>query len=171
MKLNDYNRFCKTLPHATTVVQWGGAHVWKVGGKVFAIGGWNDDDQELFITFKCSPMSYDMLQEMPGCRPAPYLASRGMKWIQRTSQETLSDSTLKDYLRASYDLVVAGLSRRIRQELGLADPAISKLPSATTSSFTKPASTKPKPKKPATNTAKRNVKTSRKDAAHKGSKA
>ena len=24
----------------TYVVQWGGAHVWKVGGKVFAIGGW-----------------------------------------------------------------------------------------------------------------------------------
>jgi predicted DNA-binding protein (MmcQ/YjbR family) len=103
LTLNEYNRFCRSLRHTTHVVQWGGAHVWKVGGKVFAIGRWNDDDQQLFITFKCSPMSYDMLKEISGCRPAPYLASRGMKWIQRTSAEELDDTGLKDYLRASYD--------------------------------------------------------------------
>ncbi len=28
-----------SLPATTHVVQWGGAHVWKVGGKVFAVGG------------------------------------------------------------------------------------------------------------------------------------
>ncbi len=125
MTLNEYNRYCRSLTATTSVVQWGGAHVWKVGGKVFAIGGWNDDDQELFVTFKCSPMSYDMLREMPGCRPAPYLASRGMLWIQRTSDATLDDTGLKDYLRASYDLVIAGLTKRVRQEIGLvvSDPA------------------------------------------------
>ncbi|MCR6659935.1 MAG: hypothetical protein NVV72_11555 [Asticcacaulis sp.] len=32
------------------VVQWGGAHVWKVGGKVFAIGGWHDG-VGLIVTF------------------------------------------------------------------------------------------------------------------------
>ena len=40
MTYDTFNRFCAALPHATYVVQWGGAHVWKVGGKVFAIGGW-----------------------------------------------------------------------------------------------------------------------------------
>ena len=38
MTLAEYNRYCASLPAATHVVQWGGAHVWKVGGKVFAIG-------------------------------------------------------------------------------------------------------------------------------------
>ncbi len=48
MTLEDYNEFCASLPHAAHVVQWGGAHVWKVGGlekgKVFAIGMWPDSD-------------------------------------------------------------------------------------------------------------------------------
>ena len=50
-------------------------------GKVFAIGGWQNENEELYVTFKVSDLSYDILKDQPGCRPAPYLASRGMKWI------------------------------------------------------------------------------------------
>jgi predicted DNA-binding protein (MmcQ/YjbR family) len=82
MDLEAYNAFCAGLPATTHVVQWGGAHVWKVGGKVFAIAGWNDSD-ELAVTFKVSELAFDILREQPGLRPAPYLASRGMTWIQR----------------------------------------------------------------------------------------
>lgn len=118
MRLEDYNRFCASLPHATHVVQWGGAHVWKVGGKVFAIGGWSDSEM-LAVTFKCSGAGYDILKEQPGLRPAPYLASRGMKWIQRLTPETMDDDALKDYIRASHTIVASGLSRKLRSELGL----------------------------------------------------
>ena len=45
MTLDEYNGFCASLAATTHVVQWGGAHVWKVGGKVFAIAGWNDGEQ------------------------------------------------------------------------------------------------------------------------------
>ncbi|MBU1212905.1 MAG: MmcQ/YjbR family DNA-binding protein [Alphaproteobacteria bacterium] len=120
MNVETYNAFCKSLPHTSHVVQWGGAHVWKVAGKVFAIGSWNDADEALFVTFKCSPMSYDMLKEMPGCRPAPYLASRGMKWIQRTGPETMDDEALRDYLEESYRLVALGLPKNVQKELGIA---------------------------------------------------
>lgn len=120
MKLKSYNAFCKSLPHTMHVVQWGGADVWKVAGKVFAIARWQEDEGQLFVTFKCSAMSYDMLKEMPGCRPAPYLASRGMKWIQRTGAETLDDGALKDYIRESYRLVALGLPKKVRTELGIA---------------------------------------------------
>ena len=123
LTLNEYNRFCRSLPQTTSVVQWGGAHVWKVGAKVFAIARENQGDHELYVTFKCSALSYDMLKDMSGCRPAPYLASRGMKWIQRTSAEHLDDAGLKDYLRASYDQVIKGLPKRMQQELGLAEAA------------------------------------------------
>lgn len=122
MTLDDYNAFCKSLPQATHVVQWGGAHVWKIAGeKVFAIGGWQDDEDELFVTFKCSDLSYDMLKEMPGCRPAPYLASRGMKWIQWTGPDTLDDAGLQDYITESHRLVAAGFSKKRQRELGLLD--------------------------------------------------
>ncbi len=118
MLLDDYNAYCSGLPRATHVVQWGGAHVWKVGGKVFAIGGWNSGS-ELAVTFKVSDLAYDILKEQAGLRPAPYLASRGMKWIQRVCAETMDDEALKDYLAESHRIVASGLTRKLRRELGL----------------------------------------------------
>ena len=118
MKLAGYNSFCAKLPHATHVVQWGGAHVWKVGGKVFAIAGGNDGDV-LAVTFKCSPMSFDMLKQQRGLRPAPYLASHGMLWIQRTSSASMDDAALKDYLGESHRLASLNLTKKTQRELGL----------------------------------------------------
>ena len=120
MRLKTYNTFCESLPYTTHVVQWGGAHVWKIGGKVFAIG-WPEGAQLDTCSFKVSALSFDILKEQPGCQPAPYLASRGMKWIQRYSDETLSDKDLKAYLEASYRLVGAGLTKKLQRELGLLD--------------------------------------------------
>lgn len=119
MTLDDYNAFCGALAHTSHVVQWGNASVWKVAGKVFAVGGWQDEGEQLFVTFKVSDMSFDLLKEAPGCRPAPYLASRGMKWIQRTSAESMDDEGLQDYLRESYRLVSLGLTKKKQKELGL----------------------------------------------------
>ncbi|RXT57773.1 hypothetical protein B6S44_04575 [Bosea sp. Tri-44] len=118
MTLAEYNAFCAALPATSHVVQWGGADVWKVGGKVFALGR-DDAEGALFVSFKCSPLAYEMLRDAPGCRPAPYLASRGMKWIQRFSDEGLPDDAFRDYLRESHRLVAAGLTRKLRAELGL----------------------------------------------------
>ena len=42
MTRDEFNSFCDGLTATTHVVQWGNADVWKVGGKVFAICGWND---------------------------------------------------------------------------------------------------------------------------------
>lgn len=116
-----YNRFCETLPAVAYVVQWGGAHVWKVGGakgKVFAVA-WDEGAQGVHITFKCSKMSFDILKDQEGLRPAPYLASRGMPWIQRVDDRTMDDHALKDYLRESHKLAAANLSKQKRTELGL----------------------------------------------------
>ena len=118
MTLDEYNGFCASLPHADHVIQWGGAHVWKIGGKVFAIGGW-DDGETLAVTFKCSPMSFDLLKHEPGIRPAPYLASRGMSWLQRTSDESMDDPALQDYVRESYRLASLNLPKMVQKRLGL----------------------------------------------------
>ena len=118
MTLDQYNRFCASLHATTHVVQWGGAHVWKVGGKVFAVAGWNEGEP-LAVTFKCSQMSFNLLKEQEGLRPAPYLASRGMKWIQRQTSQSMDDDALKDYLRDSHRLVVLKLTKQTRKELGL----------------------------------------------------
>jgi predicted DNA-binding protein (MmcQ/YjbR family) len=119
--LDDYNALCAALPATSHVVQWGGADVWKVGGpagKVFAIAR-VDDRENLAVTFKCSWASFDILKEQPGLRPAPYLASRGMSWIQRVTDESMPDEALCDYLRESHRLIAQKLTRKFRRELGL----------------------------------------------------
>jgi len=114
----QYNKFCGALPATSHVVQWGGADVWKVGGKVFAIG-WFVRGSPPAITFKVSEFAYDVLHDMPGLRPAPYLASRGMKWIQHYAEPGLSDADLKDQLAESHRLVSLGLTKKLQKELRL----------------------------------------------------
>ena len=60
MQIDRYNAVCGALPHTTHVVQWGGSHVWKVGGKVFAIGS-QASQGNLAVSFKCSDMAFDVL--------------------------------------------------------------------------------------------------------------
>ena len=144
MTLDGYNAFCRALPHARHVVQWGGAHVWKVGAKVFAICWVDDGNSDLLVTFKCSPMSFDLLREQSGLRPAPYLASRGLKWIQRTGSENMDDDTLRDYLAASHRIVAAGLPKRMQLELGLEPANVAQKSNAKSNAIAKPG-TKPKP--------------------------
>lgn len=117
MTRKEYDVFCASLPHATHVVQWGDASVWKIGGKVFAIGGWSDD-REFAVTFKCSETSFAILKELPGARPAPYLASRGLSWIQRFDSRSLSDDDLEQYVRQSYAMILAGLPKKTQRALG-----------------------------------------------------
>ena len=117
MTYDEFNDFSRVLAATTHVIQWGGSHVWKVGGKVFAIGGW--DDGEPAFTFKVSELSYEMLRDQPGLRPAPYLASRGMKWIQHYAKPGLSDQELQDYLHQSHRIVASGLTKKKQRELGL----------------------------------------------------
>lgn len=118
MTYDEFNAFCRALPATTYVQQWGGSHVWKVGGKVFAIGGWGDSGRPAFI-FKASDLNFDVLKDEPGFRPAPYMASRGLKWIQQTETAKTKDEPLRYYLGESYRMVSAKLSKKKRKELGI----------------------------------------------------
>ena len=117
MTRDEFNAYCATFPSSTHVVQWGDADVWKVGGKVFAICGWNDGAAA--FTFKVTDMAFEILPDMEGIRPAPYMASRGLKWVQHYASPGLSDGELKDHIALSFDMVVSGLSKKKRAELGL----------------------------------------------------
>lgn len=117
MNYKQFNAYCKALPATTYVVQWGGSHVWKVGGKVFAIGGWAVDEES--YVFKATEMDYEILKDQPGLRPAPYLASRGLKWIQHFGKPGLNDRQLRNYIQLSHHLVSRGLPKKKR----VVDPA------------------------------------------------
>ena len=70
MTPDDFNAFCASQPFTTHGVQWSGSHVWKVGGKVFAIC--RPSKESPSFTFKVSAIAYEILREQPSLRPAPY---------------------------------------------------------------------------------------------------
>ena len=117
MTLADYNAFCASLLHAHLVRQWGEAWVWKIDTKFFAAAWVREDTLE--ITFKATDIGYEVLSDMAGLRPAPYMASRGMKWIQHYSEPGLDDDTLKEHIALSYKLVSQNLTKKRQRELGL----------------------------------------------------
>jgi predicted DNA-binding protein (MmcQ/YjbR family) len=118
MNYDEFNQFCNALPATTYVMQWRNSHVWKVGGKVFAIGGLSKGGEPTF-TFKTSEQNYWFLSECEGYKPAPYFATRGMKWIQLFDNDPIKDEDLKYYLAESYGLVSLGLTKIKQKELGL----------------------------------------------------
>ena len=118
MNLNDFDRFCGSLPAAEMVVQWGGAHVWKVGGKVFALASnWGKTSADVKIGFKASDMAFMMLTEQPDIEPSPYLGR--YKWVQLQPADALSDADIKGYVELAHGLVVAKLTKAKRLELNL----------------------------------------------------
>jgi len=121
MNEQQFNQFCGALPATTYVKQWGGADVWKVGGKVFAVCGWGPDKLPAF-TFKTSPNNFEFLKVSEGYRPAPYFASRGMKWIQHIAADNSLDEALHYYLTESHRLVSLGLTKEKQKQLGLNQP-------------------------------------------------
>jgi len=109
--------YCKSLPQSTYVVQWGNSDVWKVGGKVYAVGGRADGNNA--VSFKVTDLGFEVLSDMPGIRPAPYLASRGMKWVQVYGDPGLPEDELKAHIKASYEMIIAKLTKKLRAELNL----------------------------------------------------
>jgi predicted DNA-binding protein (MmcQ/YjbR family) len=119
MTYEEFNEFCGSFSGTTYVMQWRGSHVWKVGGKVFAIGGWEKESKAPAFTFKTSEQNFHFLGEHPDYRPAPYLASRGMKWIQHYKMSPIEREDLEYYLSESYRIVSLGLSKKKQRELGI----------------------------------------------------
>ncbi len=108
-----FEGFVLSLPAATLVRQWRDDSVAKVGGKIFAL--LDQDDGEIW--FKCSEMSFTLLLELEGIRPAPYFARA--QWVAVSPAAPLGQDELEAYLRAAHGLVANRLTRRVRAELGL----------------------------------------------------
>jgi len=120
MNYDDFNQFCQSLPATTHTIQWGNAHIWKVGGKVFAIGGWEKNNSPAF-TFKVGDADFLFLQDIEGFRPAPYMASRGMKWLQIHNTTLFEQDEIKRCIKESHRLIANALSKKKQRQLGLID--------------------------------------------------
>ncbi|WP_320201185.1 MmcQ/YjbR family DNA-binding protein [Agrobacterium sp. rho-13.3] len=116
MSLFDRTTFDAILekwPGVRFVDQWD-SHVAKVGDKVFAVLGEREDWR---LVVKCSEESFEILTSLEGIGQAPYFAKR--KWISISDHSRLEQSELEHYVRRSYELVAAGLTKKLRAELGI----------------------------------------------------
>ncbi|RYE59547.1 MAG: MmcQ/YjbR family DNA-binding protein [Hyphomicrobiales bacterium] len=118
MRRNGFEAFIADLPSVTLVRQWRDDSVAKVGGKIFAL--LDRDPGEVWC--KVSEMSFDLLTELPGIRPAPYFARAG--WVAISHEAPLSGEDVEAYVVEAHRLIAAKLSKKIRTELGLDHLAI-----------------------------------------------
>ena len=114
MGVDWIRKHCMSLPHTTETVQWGNDLVFKIGGKMYAVTCL--EPAPVFLSFKCTPEDFADLTERPGIIPAPYMARA--QWVALESDEALSAAEIKRYLKRSYELVFAKLTKKLQAELG-----------------------------------------------------
>ena len=108
--------YCKTLPHATCVVQWEGVQVFKVGGKMFCLIG-PPGHSVARLCFKCPPEHFEALSHAEGFKPAPYLARA--KWVALEDPSVLTPAETRAYLKQAHAVIAAALPKKKQAELGL----------------------------------------------------
>jgi predicted DNA-binding protein (MmcQ/YjbR family) len=113
MNIDQLRDVCLAFPSATEQIQWGDDLLFKVAGKMFAVTPLVP--APVWLSLKTSLEDFAELTERPGIIPAPYLARA--KWIAIESPNVLPASEVASLLRASYDLVVAKLPRKVRASL------------------------------------------------------
>ena len=111
----SFESLTTSLPGVSLVDQWG-SRVAKVGGKVFTLLRLTSPDLHS-VVFKCPVESFVVLTGIEGVKQAPYFAKG--QWVCVPREVGLGDAELEAYLRRSYLLVAAGLTKKVRQELGI----------------------------------------------------
>ncbi len=105
-------QFCLDLPHATEVVQWEQHLLFKVGGKMFAI----IDLDGHSCSVRCHPERYGELVEMADIVPASHNMWK-YNWVTMETLSAVPDREFRELLTGSYDIVRAGLPRKVQAAL------------------------------------------------------
>ena len=103
------------LPGATMTIQWGDDHVYKVGGKMFAVLGGAVGRNG--FSLKASDVAFEVLSESGRAAPAPYLARA--KWLYFEDLAAEDADEVADWLKTAHGLIAAKLTRKARAEIGL----------------------------------------------------
>ena len=113
MNAAELKTLCLSFPGATETIQWGDNRVFKVGGKMFAISGYEPDS---LYSIKVDDDRFLELSDLPGFRPAPYLARA--RWVQIDVNECPFPSEhLEDLVRDAYEIIFAKLTKKLQREI------------------------------------------------------
>jgi len=107
---------CLALPGAEEQFPFGEeVSVFKVAGKIFALSALGS--RSLNVSLKCEPEIAEQLRAShPAVVPGYHLNKR--HWNTVEVDGSLEDRFVLDMIEDSYDLVMAGLPKRVQRELG-----------------------------------------------------
>ncbi|HEY0199922.1 MAG TPA: MmcQ/YjbR family DNA-binding protein [Rhodanobacter sp.] len=105
---------CGCWPGVAVDIKWGSNLVFSVGGKMFAMTP-SDGSEGGRLSFKVADDRFLELTDQPGIIPAPYLARA--RWISVIEPRHFGTKTLQDFVRDSYTVVRARLTKKLQAEL------------------------------------------------------
>lgn len=114
MHFDQLREYCLSLRCTEEDIKWGHDLCFTIGSKLYCVTAANGDGG---TSFKCTDEDFELLQERDGIIPAPYMARN--KWVMVESSSALTKAEWKHYIKQSYDLVVAILSKKTRLKLGI----------------------------------------------------
>ena len=114
MDLDTLRTFCLSLPATSEDIKWVKDLCFLVGEKMFCVASL---EPPLTCSFKVTDEEFGEISSREGFIPAPYMARA--KWVLVTDPGRLKKKDAERYIRQSYALVVAKLTKKQRGELGL----------------------------------------------------
>jgi predicted DNA-binding protein (MmcQ/YjbR family) len=112
MTIDDIRAICKKLPGVREGVKWGADLCFMVGDKMFCV---TNLEPPFTASFKVRDEEFDEMTSRPGIIPAPYVAR--YKWVMVEDPKSLKPKDWESYIRQSYDLVRAGLPKKMRDTI------------------------------------------------------
>ncbi len=115
MNIESFREYCLSFPEVTEEFPFDeNTLVFKVMGKIFALC---DVDEFESINLKCDPVkAIELREEYPGLVEPGYHMNK-KHWNTVSMQGNLPDDLIKEWIKDSYDLVVAKLPKRDREKI------------------------------------------------------
>jgi len=114
MNIEEFREYCLSKAHVTEEFPFDEVTlVFKVAGKMFTLTGLDGD---FTFNLKCNPELAIELRETYSCVKPGYHMNK-KHWNTIEADGSVSDQKLREWIDHSYDLVVAGLPKKMRNEL------------------------------------------------------
>ena len=113
MDIEACRKICKSLPGVTEDIKWGNDLCFSVGGKMFFVISLISPHT---FSFKVSDEDFDEMSTREGFIPAPYFARA--KWVYAEQPSKVKQKEGEKYIRGSYELIKAKLTKKLRDSLG-----------------------------------------------------
>lgn len=115
MNLAQFQEYCLALPGVTEEFPFGDETlVYKVGGKIFALSGLENFES---INLKCDPEgAIELRERYEGVIPGYHMNKK--HWNTVDVHSGIANKLLLEWIKNSYNLVVASLPKKEREKLG-----------------------------------------------------